>query len=98
MRIRSVKELAEKVAQDPQLAAKIQANPITALADLAAIPDDVWIYRIVVVALSLTVLITLIGAFYLTSKEMALPEGILALGSAAIGALAGLLAPSPAGK
>ena len=64
------------------------------------IPQDVWIYRIVVGVLGLTVLIAVSGALYLTalsSKEWAfvIPDALVALGSGALGALAGLLAPSP---
>jgi hypothetical protein len=62
--------------------------------------NDPWIYRIVVVALSLIVLITVCGGIYLAyiskgDAKVALPEGIIAIGSAAVGAMAGLLAPSP---
>jgi hypothetical protein len=41
-------------------------------------------------------LFTIIGGFILSFKTAAtIPEGLIALGSAAVGALAGLLAPSP---
>jgi hypothetical protein len=55
-----------------------------------------WIFRLVVAFLGLTVLLTVLGGFYLSIKTAAtIPEGLIALGSAAVGALAGLLAPSP---
>ncbi len=62
--------------------------------------NDLWIYRIVVAALSLIVLATVFGGIYLAiigkgDSKIALPEGIIAIGSAAVGAMAGLLAPSP---
>jgi uncharacterized integral membrane protein len=59
---------------------------------------DVVIYRIVVAVLGLTVLLTVFGGIYLALKadsNIKLPDGIVAIGSAAVGALAGLLAPSP---
>jgi hypothetical protein len=61
---------------------------------------DVWIYRAVVVILGLTVLGTVFGGLALVAvghadPNMKLPASIVAIGSAAIGALAGLLAPSP---
>jgi hypothetical protein len=56
---------------------------------------DLWIYRIVVGALSLAVLITIVGLIILAMTGRTAPEGLIALGSAAVGALAGLLAPSP---
>lgn len=62
----------------------------------APLMTDPWIYRIVVLSLGLTVLGTVLGGFFLVSTSAAaMPEGLIALGSAAVGALAGLLAPSP---
>lgn len=102
MRVQSASELADRVAQSPELQQQIKADPVTAIANLATpLDSDVWIYRMVVGALGLVVLIAITGAVYLatsSSKEFIreVPDAVLALGSAAIGALAGLLAPSPA--
>lgn len=78
------------------------------LRDKSAMPDqsvsnalqkDVWVYRIVVIALGLAVLISLVGALVLAlyGKGQS-SEAIVAIGSAAVGAMAGLLAPSPRDK
>ena len=56
---------------------------------------DVWIYRIVVAVLGLAVVATVIGAIILTLTGRPTPEVLVALGSAAVGGLSGLLAPSP---
>lgn len=56
---------------------------------------DIWLYRIVVVVLGLTVMASIVGAIMLAMSGQSTPEVIVALGSAAIGGLAGLLAPSP---
>ncbi len=56
---------------------------------------DVWVYRIVVAALGLAVLASLVGATLLATQKLPIPELFVALGSAAVGGLAGLLAPSP---
>lgn len=56
---------------------------------------DIWLYRIVVVVLGLTVVASVVGAIALALIGQSTPEVIVALGSAAIGGLAGLLAPSP---
>jgi hypothetical protein len=104
MRVQSASELAEKVAQDPALQDQIRADPVNAIANLATpLQTDVWVYRMVVGALGLTVLIAITGSLYLRAISEAdyirvVPDVVLALGSAAVGALAGLLAPSPAGK
>ncbi|HLF75461.1 MAG TPA: hypothetical protein VI524_13985 [Anaerolineales bacterium] len=56
---------------------------------------DIWLYRMVVVVLGLTVVTSIVGAIALALSGQSTPEIIVALGSAAIGGLAGLLAPSP---
>lgn len=62
--------------------------------------NDVWIYRAVVMILGLTVLATVFGGLAIVllksqDANLLLPDSIVAIGSAAVGALAGLLAPSP---
>jgi hypothetical protein len=57
--------------------------------------NDIWLYRIVVAVLGLTVVASVVGAIVLALSGESTPEVIVALGSAAIGGLAGLLAPSP---
>lgn len=59
---------------------------------------DVWVYRIVVITLGLSVLASLVGGILLTAQDHQPPELLVALGSAAVGGLAGLLAPSPLSK
>jgi|SRR5438876_8183742 len=96
-RVQSVAELAVQVTQDAALQNAIKADPAGAIANLAApLQSDVWIYRIVVVVLGLVVLGTVAGAIGLTAYGKEIPQVLTALGSAAVGALAGLLGPSPA--
>ena len=97
-RIQSVRELAVRVADDSALADKIKADPVAALSNLAGpLQTDVWIYRCVVRSLGLTVLLVVIGVIVLACMGKSdPPQALTALGSAALGALAGLLAPSPA--
>lgn len=95
-RIRSVPELAAKVAADPELAREIRENPAAAIAQIAEpLQTDVWIYRIVVMALGLAVVGGIVGGIILAAQEKPIPDLLVAIGSAAVGALAGLLAPSP---
>lgn len=62
---------------------------------------DKWIYRVVVISLGLVVVIISVGVIFLMAspppenEDSTLPTLLTALGSGAIGALAGLLAPSP---
>jgi hypothetical protein len=59
------------------------------------IHNDVFLYRMVVAVLGVTVVASVIGAILLAMTGQSTPEVLIALGSAAIGGLAGLLAPSP---
>ena len=96
-RIDTIEQLAEAVRSDPALAARVRENPAEAIAGLASpLQSDVWIYRLVVGPLALAILITVVGAILLAMQGRTVPDVLLAIGSGAVGALAGLLAPSPA--
>ena len=56
---------------------------------------DKWIYRIVVSSMSLTIIFSLGGAVWLEANEKEVPEILIALGTGALGGIAGLLAPTP---
>lgn len=60
--------------------------------------QDVWVYRISVLALGLVVLCSMVGGIVLSAGGRQIPEAVVALGSAAIGSLAGLLIPSPVSR
>ena len=99
--MRYIAELAEAVERDSELVRRIQEDPVKTLQGLARLnplQSDVWIYRMVVGALALIGLVAVLGAILLTAMGKGgdqIPAVVTALGSAAIGALAGLLAPSP---
>jgi hypothetical protein len=95
-----VNALAQRVATDSELAQRIQADPVGELATIASIEPaykkDVWTYRLVVIMLGGVAVGVVAGAIFLFALGKGeLPSGVIALGSAAVGALAGLLAPSP---
>ncbi len=101
MKIDSVRELVTMIKKDKSLEEEIRKDPVKAIAKITESPlkTDKWIYRIVVSVLGLTVLLVAIGGIYLAAKpNTAIPDILVALGSAAVGALAGLLAPSPGSK
>ncbi|MEA2503296.1 MAG: hypothetical protein QOG36_339 [Actinomycetota bacterium] len=65
----------------------------------APLENDVWIYRMVVGVLGAVLIIATLGGLIIAmAGKAAIPEMVVALGSGAAGALAGLLAPSPAGR
>jgi hypothetical protein len=104
----TLKNLADHVSQDPDLQRRMKDDPVKTLKDSAAdarptpLNSDVIIYRWVVVFLGLAVVVSVIGAIILSwrndgaGKEP--PQILTAIGSAAVGALAGLLSPSPGNR
>ncbi len=95
--VSTVRELAGRVAQDAALADELRRDPAGTLTRLAGpLESDRLIYRVVVFALAGAVIVCLVGSLGLAWVGKDVPDGVIALGSAAIGALAGLLAPSPA--
>jgi hypothetical protein len=76
--VQSVSELAVRVAQDPSLREQIKSDPAATIASLAApLQFDVWIYRMVVGALGLTVVIAIIGAVVLKSSTVVIWSGYI---------------------
>ena len=61
---------------------------------------DRWLYRNVVWILGLTVFMTLgVGIWIISDqKPSEIPSGLVAIGSAAVGALAGLISPTGGGN
>ncbi|MFZ6748677.1 MULTISPECIES: hypothetical protein [unclassified Undibacterium] len=110
--IRSADQLAKNIIETPGVLAELQAKPEETILKLLAqakqqvpsraLEQDKLIYRIVVSSLGLVVLLVVVGvialAFKATANPVPIPDVLTALGSAAIGALAGILAPSPATK
>lgn len=95
-----IQKIATDLSKDESIPADIR---IKVISSLNAVPNplqnDRWIYRTVVMILGLTVLITMLGGIIIYGVSAAtIPGELVALGSAAVGALAGLLAPSPVAK
>ncbi len=89
-------ELAAMVAQDSKLQEQIKQDPVGTLRNLAEpLESDPWIYRIVVLSLGLAALGVVIGVIALKAidKSITIPDALVAIGSAAVAALAALLVP-----
>lgn len=80
-----------KTEQDPLKVIQEAADT----ADRAAWTNDKWLYRVAVGVLGGLALIAAIGAIVLVSLGKTTPDVLISLGSAAVGALVGLFAPSP---
>jgi hypothetical protein len=102
-KIKSFEEFEATLKEDEELQQKFKDDPVGALNHInheSPLTTDKWIYRIIVIGLSLTIFTIIIGILILVGrgdiKENAdVPTILTALGSAAIGAVGGLLAPSP---
>ncbi len=91
-------EAISMVSTDEKAAPELKRDIIDTLSGVMnPLDSDRWIYRLVVLFLGLTVLVVTVGGIIAATKDVNqdLPTGIIALGSMAGGALAGLLAPSP---
>ncbi len=97
-RIIDVNTLSEKLTDATflQLAKQAPKEMAKSLTE-DPLSTDKWIYRLVVGILGLIALMALGGGLLLAYEkpDKELPQMLVALGSTAVGALAGLLAPSP---
>jgi len=80
-------ELVEMFRSDPQ-------GAMETFAKYEPIPNT-FVYGVVVTSLGAAVILALVGAMLLVLNDKTPPDIAVAIGSAAVGALAGLLAPSP---
>jgi hypothetical protein len=104
--IKTFDDFKKELVASPDLQNKFKQDPLNAVQQFQAespLTSDKWIYRIVVLALGITILSIIIGVIVLIgvgkiSEDKTVPTILTAIGSAAIGALAGLLAPTPKGN
>lgn len=93
-------QISDYLDKTPERAKALEANPVVELPKVIkeiaenqpVYVKDKLLYRIVVISLAAVVLITLIGLILLAAMGKTIPEGMVALGSAAVGGLAGLVA------
>jgi hypothetical protein len=98
----SARDMKRVIEDSPELQQMMRTDPVAGLEEAEARAKeqykpsgDPFLYRTVVVVLSAVVLVVTAGTLVLAFYQVAVPEVFVALGSAALGALAGLLAPSP---
>jgi hypothetical protein len=99
---KDISDLKSTLMSDTSLQNEFKNDPVKAIENIHQSPleYDVWIYRVVVIALGTGILAIIIGVIILIgtgqlTNDKNVPTILTAIGSAAIGALAGLLAPSP---
>ena len=102
-RLRSADQMVRLVVEDPTRLDALKANPLPELEKLRvdankeapAYTQDKRVYQFAVGVLGVLALIAAIGSIVLVLNGETTPEVLVALGSAAVGALVGLFAPSP---
>jgi hypothetical protein len=99
---KNIADFKSSLIADTDLQNAFKNNPVEAAQSIQDSPldTDKWIYRIVVISLGAAILLIIIGVLILFGTgsfkdNNSVPTILTAIGSAAIGALSGLLAPSP---
>lgn len=101
--IRTFEEFKNELESNLELQNQFKNDPVAAADQFqqqSPLATDKWIYRIIVLSLGITILSIIIGVMILIgigkfTQDFEVPSILTAIGSAAIGALAGLLAPAP---
>lgn len=93
----TARDVAREAERNPEFLAALRADPLRALNEVRSPLPDNWVYRLVVISLGLAVFGSLGFAAYLLVNGLEVHPIFIATASGAIGALTGLLAPSPAG-
>lgn len=102
-KIKSFEEFQKELSDNVELQEEFKKDPVEAVNQFTQhnpLYTDKWIYRIIVIGLSITIVSIIIGILLLINNgqiggDKSVPTIITAIGSAAIGAIAGLLAPPP---
>ncbi len=89
-RMQSVKTRATRTVKE-NVTGVIKSMPVP-------LESDVWIYRMIVAAVGLVLLVSVAGIITLSLQEKTPPDVLVALVSAALGGLTGLLVPAPKRK
>lgn len=106
MQMQLADQMVKMVKEDPKRLEAIRANPLPEIEKLKTDAEkvlpayiyDELLYRIAVIVLGLLALIAAGSSVILVIRDKTTPEVLVALGSASVGALVGLFAPSPASK
>jgi hypothetical protein len=96
IRLADVNAAIDQSGLEPETKVDLKSKVLSAAAPL----PDTWIYRIVVLALGLGIFVPLAGLFACSkaADPKELVQMLLPIATAALGALAGLLAPSPGAR
>lgn len=77
-------------AKDKKFLEEMSADPDSAMARIAIVPNTL-VYRMIVASLAVIAVAVVVGIIVLLAMEKKASDGLLAIASAAVGALAGAL-------
>jgi hypothetical protein len=100
-KVKSFNEFKKELETNSTMQDQFKADPVGAVQNISQsgpLTTDSWIYRITVISLGATIVFLIIGIIILLglgviTSDANVPTILTAVGSAAIGALAGLLKP-----
>lgn len=71
-----------------------ESTPAALPSEILKRRQSITLYQIVVIALAAIGLLVVVGGIVLSFFDRAIPESVIVLGSVAVGALAGMVAPA----
>jgi uncharacterized membrane protein len=97
--IKSFVEFQKELTTNTDLQKEFKDDPVKAIQQFQPTLPDNWVYRMVVGSLGLSILLVIVGIIILAFSGKPIEPIVItlftAIASGAVGALAGLLAPSP---
>jgi hypothetical protein len=97
--IKSFAEFQKELETNTDLQKEFKEDPLKAVQQFQTSLPDNWVYRMVVGSLGLAILLVIVGIVILSLSTKPIEPTVstlfTAIASGAVGALAGLLAPSP---
>lgn len=100
--IQTFTEFQRELASNEELQNEFKEDPVKAIQQFHEFLPDNGVYRVVVGSLGLSILLVIVGVVLLSFTPNKIDPTVItlftAIASGAVGALAGLLAPSPKSK
>ena len=92
--VQKIEDALRSVGKDPNTTSLSEAREIARLLDNAKSHGDKKFYKQVMIVLGIFVIASVVGMVILALSGKAIPDGLIALGSAALGLFAGILIAS----
>jgi hypothetical protein len=94
-------EVRAEIDSDPKLQKQMASDPVGTVLQASgkvmdrALERDTWVYRGVIIALGTVLFLAAAGFVAMGLLDKEVPQALVAIASAAVGAMAALLAPIP---